>query len=282
MASLVIARLTFIEAIRRRILLAAFLLGVAFLFLFGVGFYFMNSEVRGFYDGAVGAALHNSFYAFLVNAGLYAVNFLAIAMGALVSADTLAGEINSGTIQTMATKPVRRAQIVLGKWLGFAGLLALYLMLMFGGVLAIAYFLVGYTAPNVLTGALMIFLETLLIMSITMACSSVLSTLATGGVVFGLYGIAFIGGWVEQFGAALSNQMAVNIGIISSLIIPSEAVWRRAVYEMTPAVTQSLGFTSGGPFISISVPSVLMIQYAMMYIVAALSFAIYSFSKRDL
>lgn len=282
MAIFVIARLTFVEAIRRRILFAAFLLGVAFLLLFGLGFYLMNTEVRGFSDGTVGQALRFGFYTFMVNAGLYAVNFLAIAMGALVSADTLAGEINSGTIQTLATKPVRRAQIVLGKWLGFAGLLGLYLILMVGGVLLLSYALVGYTAPNVLPGIAMIYLETLLIMSVTMLCSSVLSTLATGGVVFGLYGIAFIGGWVEQFGAALNNQMAVNIGIVSSLIIPSEAVWRRAAYDMTPALTQSLGFSAGGPFVSISVPSALMIEYAMGYTLIALMLTIYSFARRDL
>jgi hypothetical protein len=109
-----------------------------------------------------------------------------------------------------------------------------------------------------------------------------LSTLATGGVVFGLYGIAFIGGWVEQFGAALNNQMAVNIGIVSSLIIPSEAVWRRAAYDMTPALTQSLGFSAGGPFVSISVPSALMIEYAMVYTLVALMLTIYSFARRDL
>lgn len=47
-------------------------------------------------------------------------------MGALLGADTLSGEINSGTIQTIVTKPVRRLDVVIGKWLGFAILLGLY------------------------------------------------------------------------------------------------------------------------------------------------------------
>ena len=37
------------------------------------------------------------------------------AMGALLSADTLAGEISSGSIQTIVTKPLRRSDVVLGK-----------------------------------------------------------------------------------------------------------------------------------------------------------------------
>jgi ABC-type transport system involved in multi-copper enzyme maturation permease subunit len=284
MATFIIARLTFLEAIRRRILLSAFLLGVAFLILYSVGFYLMRQEAvpdnpRSHISSAIfKSGLDN----FLTLAGLYAVNFLAIAMGALVSADTLAGEIGSGTIQALVTKPVRRAEIVLGKWLGFAGLLGLYLVLMVGGVMAVAYVLDGYVVPNVISGIVLIYLEALLVMSVTLMCSSMLSTLATGGVIFGLYGIAFIGGWVEQFGALLQNQAAVNIGVVSSLIIPSEALWRRAAYEMTPPLAQVIGISFSGPMFTVSVPSDVQIVYAVGYLAVALAIGVRVFARRDL
>ncbi|MCL4488829.1 MAG: ABC transporter permease [Chloroflexi bacterium] len=284
MAAFIIARLTFLEAVRRRILLSAFLLGIAFLVLYSIGFYTMRNEVTPVNAGSetIAAVFRGGLDNFLTLAGLYAVNFLAIAMGALVSADTLAGEISSGTIQALVTKPVRRAEIVVGKWLGFAGLLALYLVLMAGGVMAVAFVLDGYLAPNVAHGIALIYLETLLVMTVTLACSSTLPTLATGGVVFGLYGVAFIGGWVEQFGAILQNQAAVNIGIVSSLIIPSEALWRRASYEMTPAIGQVLGMSFSGPMTTVSVPSELMIEYAVVYLVVALALGVRAFATRDL
>jgi ABC-2 type transport system permease protein len=285
MRILVIARLTFLEAVRRRILLAGFLLGVAFLILYGAGFTLMRNEVILPSEAPLSGLFQTGFYSFLTVAGLYAVNFLAIAMGVLISADTLAGEISSGTIQAIVTKPMRRAEIVLGKWLGFAGLLALYLLLMAGGVLAIAYVVSGYTLPNLSTSIGLVYLEAMLMMTVTLALSSTLSTLATGGVIFGLYGIAFIGGWVEQFGSLVENQTAINVGIVSSLIIPSEALWRRAAYEMTPQVIRSLGglgFASGGPFVTLSVPSTAMIVYAGIYLLAALAIAARLFSTRDL
>jgi Cu-processing system permease protein len=285
MAIFIIARLTLLEAMRRRILLAAFLLGLAFLLLFAAGYYLMLAEEHPIASqGAevLVAAFRRGMDNFLTLAGLYAVNFLAIAMGALVSADTLAGEISSGTIQALVTKPVRRAEIVLGKWLGFAGLLALYLVLMVGGVMAVAYVLDGYIVPNVVKGVALIYLETLLVMTVTLMCSSMLSTLATGGVIFGLYGIAFIGGWVEQFGAILENQAAVNIGIVSSLIIPSEALWRRAAHEMTPAIAQIQGIFFSGPMVTISVPSDLQIIYGVAYLLVALTIGVRVFSRRDL
>lgn len=280
MATFIITRLTLIEALRRRILLAALVLGIAFLILYGVGFYIMQNEVRPVQSSPITNLQRSGFLSFLAMAGLYAVNFLTIAMGALVSADTLAGEINSGTIQVLATKPIRRIEIVLGKWLGFAILIALYLVLMAGGVMLVAYALVGYIVPNPLAGVALIYLEALLMMTVTLACSSTLTTLATGGVVFGLYGIAFIGGWVEQFGALLQNQGAVNVGIVSSLIVPSEALWRRAAFEMTPAFAQTTYFIS--PFAPLSVPSPLMIVYAIAYLAVALGFAMRQFARRDL
>jgi hypothetical protein len=89
----------------------------------------------------------------------------------------------------------------------------------------------------------------------------------------------FIGGWVEQIGSLLQNDTAVKVGIISSLIIPSETLWKRAVYEMQPPLTSSL---FGSPFTATSVPSALMVVYSFIYLVVALTGAIRIFQKRDL
>jgi Cu-processing system permease protein len=281
-ATFTILRLTFLEAARRRIVLAAFLLGLAFLALFGLGLYFMLNETGlPAANDTASTLLLSQVHNFLGLMGLYAVNFLTIAMGALVSADTLAGEIATGTVQTLVTKPIRRAEIVLGKWLGFAGLLALYLALMTLGLSGALYALAGYVLPNLWAGLALIYLETLVIMSLTLACSSTFSTLATGGVVFGMWGLAFIGGFVEQIGALLGNQTVVNIGIISSLVLPTEALFRRAAYLMTSEAARAVGLT-GGPVFVASVPSPFMVAYAGLFLFALLVIAVRRFSRRDL
>jgi len=212
-------------------------------------------------------------------AGLYAVAFLSVAMGALLSADTLAGEISSGTIQTIVTKPLRRSDVVLGKWLGFAGLLGLYSLLMSGGTVLSVYLQAGYLPKNMLAGLSLIYLEALVVMTVALACSSAMPALATGGIVFGLYGLAFIGGWIEQIGAIFQNQTAIQVGIISSLIIPTEGLWRRAAFVMQSPLTAALQMT---PFSTISVPSVLMVVYAIIYLLAMLWAAVSTFQHRDI
>src|SRR6185369_9121364 len=121
----VIARLTFAEAVRRRIVVATGLCGLAFLVLFAIGFHFV---IRGLaHDALKDRLLRTAIITFFALAGLYATNFLTIMTAVLLPIDTLSGEIASGVMQTIASKPVRRSAIVLGKWLAFCVVIAGYL-----------------------------------------------------------------------------------------------------------------------------------------------------------
>lgn len=278
----ILARMTFHEAIRRRIVLTGLVLGILFLIIFSVGFRMISREVAN--DGEnrpvlMARVMQNEMSSFMLNAGLYAVAFLSVAMGALLSADALAGEISSGTIQTVLTKPIRRSDVVLGKWLGFAGLLALYLLLMAGGAVLIVFVLSGYIPQSILKALLLMYLESLLVMTFALMCSSTMPGLATGGTVFGLYGLAFIGGWIEQIGAIFNNHTAVQVGIVTSLLFPTEAIWRRAAFEMQTSVATILQMS---PFTTISVPSVVMVVYALFYLLGTLAIAVRVFQNRDI
>jgi len=279
MATWVITRLTFRQAARRKILLAALALGALFLGVYGLGLYFIQRDMAGYTTGQR-LIMRNEAYNFMALAGLYVVNFLFTMMTVLTSVDTISGEIDVGTIHTLASKPVHRREIVLGKWLGFVGMLTLYLLLMAGGVMGLTTLITDYKVPNAWRGLVLMWLSGQLLLSVTLLVGTRLSTLANGVLVFALYGVAFLGGWVEQIGSFLENQTAVNIGILSSLLMPSEALWKRAAYEMRSAVVDAFGFS---PFTSVSsIPSPAMIIYAVLYTLAALALAVRTFSRRDL
>ncbi|HSQ18455.1 MAG TPA: ABC transporter permease [Anaerolineales bacterium] len=274
----VIARLTFREAARRWVLWVALALGVLFLAIYAIGFHEIEKDIlrqTGSRSSLLAAEMHN----FFLLAGMYVVNFLTSIMTVLTSVDTLSGEITSGTIHTVVSKPVPRWQIVLGKWLGFTGMLTLYLLLMAGGVALVGYLVAGTVLPNLVQGGLLMWLTILLLLGVSMVGGTRLSTLANGVLVFGLYGIAFIGGWIEQFGAFMNSPAAVNVGIVTSLILPSEAMWRRAAFEMQSALVGAIGVS---PFASNSAPSLVMVGYAVLYAVTVLWLAMGQFSRRDL
>jgi ABC-type transport system involved in multi-copper enzyme maturation permease subunit len=217
-------------------------------------------------------------YNLLMIAGLYVVHFLTVMLAIFASVDTVSGEITSHTIQTIVTKPVRRWQVLLGKWLGYAGMLLLYLALLGGGILLIVRVVTGYVPPNPVSGVGLLMLESLVLLSLSLLGGTVFSTLTNGVALFMFYGLAFIGAWVEQIGSFLQSQAAVNVGIVSSLLMPVEALWRRAAFLMQPPLVSAIP----SPFSGVSPPSAAMVVYALAYAGLALALAMRSFSRRDL
>jgi Cu-processing system permease protein len=275
-AVLTIAHLTLAEARRRRILAAALLLGAAFVLLFAVGFHFIVRDMRSHGASPTQARIVVSF---IVMAALYAANFLIVMTSVLVTIDTLAGEISSGVIEALCTKPVPRWAVALGKWLGCWAVLAMYAAVLCGGVLLVARLVGGYTPPNAARGLPLVLLEGTVLLTLALAGGTRLSTLANGVTVFGLYGLAFVGGWMEQIGTLASNATARYVGIAASLLVPSESLWQLASHHMQPPLVRDLGIT---PFSPLSVPSPAMVGWALGYVIVTLAAALRLFQTRDI
>jgi Cu-processing system permease protein len=274
--TLLIARLTWLETRRRRIALAALICGLLFLAVFGSAMYFgfARAEAQG------GDALEMRVAATVLTvAGLYVVNFLVTAIAILLPIDSLSGEIGSGVIQTLASKPVDRAAIVVGKWLAYLAMTAAYLALLGGGVLLSMRIFADYTAPAVLAPMGLILLGAAVMLSITIAGGVRLSTITNGIVAFGFYGVAFIAGWMEQILSLFGNTTARHVGTVVSLLSPADAMWRRAAYEMQPVTAVIF---QAGPFGVASVPSAAMIAWAIAFVLAVLGLAVWQFRRRPL
>lgn len=272
----IIARVTFQEAARRKILWTALLAAAAFLTLFGTGMHF---QVRNPHFANIPPLIRNQVLSTMLMVGFYAIDMLAVLMTVLTSVDSVSGEIASSTIQAVATKPIHRWQLLLGKWLGFAGMIAAFVALVFGEVFAVGYFIGGIQQHNALQGASLIYLECLIALTATFLFGTIFSTLTNGVIVLGLHGLAFIGGWLEQIGSVTQSDRLITLGIVSSILMPTESVWRRASYVMQSSIARSMDFS---PFATRSTPSGTMILYAVLYMLIALSFALYRFQQRDL
>lgn len=274
----VVTRLTFREARRRRLLWLGLGLGLAFVGLFSVGYYFAYQECLREDCMAVRSGFGDLFANMFLMAGLYVVNFLVVMVTVLTSVGTISSEIDSNTIHAIAAKPIRRWEIVLGKWIGHALLLALYTSLMSIGLMLSVYLISGYVPTNPLGALAILILESFATLSVTMFGSTLMSTLANGVTAFMLYGVAFVGGWVEVIGTLLESQTAQDIGIASSLLMPSEGLWRYAASLMQTDNPLALGVT---PFTMTNQPTPAFVIYAIIYTLGLLLGAMWFFSKRD-
>ncbi len=293
MSVLTIARFTFREAWRRRLLWLGIGLGLLFLALFSLGFYLIYDEIRDSAirslagDAAEKAALSLASNLFLMM-GLFVVNFLVVLVAILTTVGAVSSEINSHTIQSIATKPLRRWEIVLGKWLGHACMVSFYVLLLTGGIIFSVYIISGHGPRQVIGGLWLYVLEGVVLTTVSIAVGTRLSTMANGVVVFMMYGLAFVGGWVEQIASlpGINSDNAVTLGRMAGRLLPSEILWRRASHIMAPRIASGLLGDGEAPptfiFTFGRAPESSIIFYALAYVAVMLLLAMWSFWQRDL
>jgi Cu-processing system permease protein len=272
-----VARLTWLEARRTRMAPAALLCAVLFLTAYGLAVYFLFPTAQS----ASGRPLftRQSQLAILTLIGFYVANFLVVAVSVMLPVDSISGEIESGVIEAIASKPVTRAAIVLGKWLAFSLMTAVYLLLVAGGIVLLVRTLTGYSPPHLARALPLMFLGASTLLTLCIAGGTRFKTVTNGILVFGFYAMAFIGGWVEEIGFVLGNESARYIGTAISLISPADSMWRLASHEMKPTLLQELPM---GPFSTAAVPSGAMVAWTVGFVVLALALALRQFQKRPL
>ncbi len=289
MSVLTVARLTFREARRRRLLWLGIGLGLAFLALFALGFYLVYDDIRRSIllemagDEAKREMLSLASNFFLMM-GLFVVNFLVVLVAILTTVGAVSGEISSHTIQAIVTKPLRRWEIILGKWLGHGLMVAFYILLLTGGIVLSVYLISGHAPREIVGGLGLYVLEGLVLMTVSILGGTRLSTLANGVVLFMVYGLAFIGGWVEQVASVLNSDTASNIGALAGRLLPSEVLWRRASHIMAPHLSLGPDYEGPPPFLFTfgREPGPTIVLYALAYIGVMLLLATWSFRRRDL
>jgi Cu-processing system permease protein len=272
----IMAGVTLREAARRKLLWTAALAAALLLIIFAVA---LRLQVLEFQSRPMSPFLRYQVLGSMVMVGLYISDLLAVVMTILASIDTLAGEISSGTIHAMATKPIARWQLLAGKFLGFVGMATAYVTITFSGTIAVGYAVTGVLPEHPLRGALLIVFECILALGLTFLAGTRLSTLTSGVLVLGLQGVSFMGGWLEQVSGFSQSAQIRSLGVVCSLITPGESLWRRAAYEMQTPLAASLSFS---PFANVSIPSLTAIAYAGAYLLVVLAVAIRHFGRRDL
>ena len=286
MNALVIARFALHEALSRRVIAAGVVLSVAFLALYALGFSLIYQEVvtetpRPNRPPPV-IQFGNIFTVF----GMYAVHFMSSFLALFLSVGAIAGEVDSGALHAVLARPIRRWELVLGKWLAGGLLISLYVAAMGSAVLAIAQTVSGYEAPRPLAAIALMALGGVLLMTLGLFGSTMLSTMANGVVVFSLFGLAWLAGLIEVIGVALGNLAMVNVGIAFSLLVPTDAIWRAASFYIQSALvlaaTSAASGRDGIPFAAVAEPPLALIAWGLVYPLAFLGAAVVSFGRRDL
>jgi ABC-type transport system involved in multi-copper enzyme maturation permease subunit len=285
MLVLTIARLTIREAARRRLLLALLVLTVIAVLLSAWGFQHLTTikcennapctveQVRG-----VAFAL-TTLLAFMFS-------FVLALSAAFTGSSSIATEVESGIAQAILARPVSRTEVVLGKWLGFTALIILFAGVVSIVELGLVQWITGYAAPHLWTFIGFLAAEGVVLMSMALLFSTRLSSITGGVVAVSAFGLAWIGGIVGGFGQAFSNDTVRSVGTISRLLIPTDGLWRGALYSLQPAVYIAAQNTArqsaANPFYAPSYPATPYLTWVLAWIVVIVALAVLSFRQREL
>jgi ABC-type transport system involved in multi-copper enzyme maturation permease subunit len=282
--ALVIARLVIREAGRRRLLLALLLLTLVVVALTGWGFSRIPTITqRGVPLPELQVKLVASQFLIVT---MFMFSFVLAMAAVFIAAPQISGDVESGIALAILSRPIGRAEYVAGKSIGLAGLVAAYA----GGAAAIELgvvnAVVGYVPPEPLAFIGFVIAEGLVIKSLALLLSTRLSGMVGGVIALVLFGIAWIGGIVGGIGVAFDNAAITHVGTATRLILPTDGLWRGAVYALEPQSLIAAGGQAGpaaaaNPFFA-STPAPLAFElYVIGWVALLFGLTVYSFNDRE-
>ena len=196
------------------------------------------------------------------------------------------GEVESGIALAMLSRPLRRRDVVLGKWIGCATLLIGYTAAVCALEFWVAGRATGYAPPRPLLAVAYLAGEGLVLLTVALALSTRLAGMTGGIVSTVLFFVAWMTGVIGGIGIALGNPGVAHVGTISRLILPSDGLWRGAIYALEPAAllseARALPRLAGDPFLVDAAPPGAYPLWAACWVLVVLGLAVYSFGRREL
>ncbi len=275
----IITGFTLREALRRRVMLAAGIVTFGFLALYAVGVWFGWRDLQS--DADITGITRSAIVGLMLQGGMWSLNFVASLLAIFLAVGAISGEIAQGTMHAVAARPVRRAEIVLGRYLGYVIMLAGFIGISSAAVILTVALITGQVGGRVWATPLLMLFGAAILLAITVAGSARFGTLANGVVVFSLFATGLMGGVIEQIGGFLDNPVMFDIGIATSILLPSRAMWELASSQL--AADTSIGSEfAAGPFGSFNPPSGWMLLVGAIYLAAMLGLALRTFGRRDI
>jgi ABC-type transport system involved in multi-copper enzyme maturation permease subunit len=278
----IIARLTLREALRRRLLwvLVGLTAVIVVLTWWAFGRIAEASPVTGPVE-VLGVSQVTVMLAFMFA-------FVLAMTAVFAGSPAIGSDIENGLLLVVLARPIRRSEVMLGRWLGLAIVLAGYALVagyLELGVIALA---TGYAplepfiAPWYLAG------QALVLLTLSIVLSTRITSVAGGAVAVVGYGLAWMAGIMGGVGEAFSNDLLRWAGIVARLILPSDVLWRGSAGALTPpeSVLGAAGMANPGlyrfsPF-SGTEPGPLWLAWCAVWIVGTLAIGAMLLRRREL
>jgi ABC-type transport system involved in multi-copper enzyme maturation permease subunit len=207
----------------------------------------------------------------VINLGLTAVSLFGVVIAIFIGIGLVSKEIEKRTLYTVLSRPVRRWEFIVGKFLGLAGTLVVNAFFMAIGVFAaLLYVAHKFEAPDgwVLVALYFIILQFLVICSLALLFSSFSSPLLSAVFAFSLFVIGTFSEDLRNF-AGMATGLAKWLVTAVAYLVPNFSALNviSSVAHGQPVSGQLVVYNT---------------LYAVLYATMALSGAILIFQRRNL
>lgn len=282
---IVIARLTVRELVRRRVVWVLAALSILSVALVGWGLERLVTLSRA--DGVEELAIRIGVSQVLILIA-FMFSFVLAMTAAFVGAPAIGGDLESGVALAILARPIRRAEVLVGRWLGCAVVIVAYTIV--SGLLAIGVALVvsGYGPPEPVLAVAFLAGQALVLLTLTLALGSVLPSIAAGAIAVVAFGLGWMAGVMAGVAAVLGVELLGRVAEVSRWILPSDGLWRGVVYGLEPpfVVLLSAGrapdIAEANPFYASAPPPIAFVIWTVVWIGLVLGAAAWRFDRRDL
>lgn len=286
---LLISELSLREALRKRLVLVLVVLSALFIgfYLFGIFRLQVTLDTRAVdagLDAGPRRGLGGASVAFAALFGMYLVSFLSSLMSVLSTVGAVSGDVENGVMQSIIARPVSRAQLVLGRWLGFTIVNVAYVALLAGSLLLGVRLITGFLPPAPIQAVSLMLLGVTLLTSLTVLGSTLFSTLSNGIGVFVLYGLGFAGGIMTSVGQIANTPTLLSLGRVANVLMPTNSLWLGASYYLQSDTLRQFNELARGanPFLSTTPLGAGLVIWTAVYAVLVLLLGVLAFRRRDL
>jgi ABC-type transport system involved in multi-copper enzyme maturation permease subunit len=282
MPTLTLARLVLVEASRRRLLLALAALTLAVIAVLGYGF----GQLPRLAGGATQDDIRQA-ASFLQIFAFFMFSFVLTFAAVFTAAPAIAGDLESGVMLAIVPRPIRRSEIVIGRWLGLCTVVTIYTVLATTLEMVVVRAVVGYLPPGPAGAVAYLVAEGVVAVTLGLLLSTRLAPMTGGIIATVLLLVVWFGGIIGNVGYAFGNDAITTIGIVARLVLPTDGLWHGALYFLqTPeflAAQHLLGRRAFFfPFFASDPPPAPYLVWVAAWVIGMLALTIASFRAREL
>ena len=215
-------------------------------------------------------------------------SFVVAMTAAFLAAPAIAGDLESGVALAMLARPIRRADLVIGRWLGLCVVLAGYAAA--SGLLEIAVvaFLTGHSPPQPLVAVAFLAGQGIVILTLALLLGTRLPSVGAGAVCVVLFGLAWMAGVFAGIARLFEVEVLATVARATRWLLPTDGLWRGVVYALEPPlVIAGAGAAIGpmaeaNPFYASAPPPLPFVAWSVIWVVVVLGLAVWSLSRREL